>query len=40
MEQQLSFSDAEFTQKRRQTRKEIFLARMDELIPWHRVWMN
>ena len=37
MEQQLSFSDAEFTQKRRQTRKEIFLARMDELIPWHRL---
>ncbi len=37
MDQQLSFSDAEFTQKRRQTRKEIFLARMDKLIPWHRL---
>lgn len=34
MDRQLSFSDAEFTQKRRQTRKEIFLARMDKLIPW------
>ncbi len=28
MDQQLSFSDAEFTQKRRQTRKEMFLARI------------
>ncbi len=37
MDQQLSFSDSEFTQKRRQTRKEMFLARMDELIPWHRL---
>ncbi len=37
MDQQLSFSDAEFTQKRRQARKEIFLARMDKLIPWHRL---
>ncbi len=32
MGQQLSFSDSEFTQKRRQRRKEIFLAHMDELI--------
>ena len=31
---QMSFADAEFTQKRRRTRKERFLARMDELIPW------
>lgn len=31
---QMSFADAEFTQKRRQTRKERFLARMDEIIPW------
>jgi len=31
---QMSFSDAEFTQKRRQTRKERFLTRMDEIIPW------
>lgn len=31
---QVSFADAEFTQKRRQTRKERFLTRMDEIIPW------
>ncbi|MGB0360898.1 MAG: transposase, partial [Endozoicomonas sp.] len=37
MDNQLSFADCEFTQKRRQTRKEKFLARMDKLIPWHRL---
>ena len=37
MTQQLSFADTEFTQKRRQTKKEKFLARMDKLIPWERL---
>ena len=31
---QLSFADTEFTSKRRKTRKELFLGRMNELIPW------
>ena len=31
---QLSSADTEFTSKRRKTRKEFFLARMNELIPW------
>ena len=31
---QMSFSDAEFSQKRRQTRKERFLERMEQIIPW------
>ena len=34
MNQQLTFADSEFTSKRRQTRKEIFLSRMDNLLPW------
>ena len=34
---QLSFADTEFTSKRRKTRKELFLARMDELIPWQQL---
>ena len=37
MEQQLGFADSEFRHKRRQTRKEKFLARMDKLIPWQRL---
>jgi len=37
MDHQLSFADSEFTSKRRQTRKEIFLGRMDNLIPWARL---
>jgi transposase, IS5 family len=31
---QLSFADTEFTCKRRKTRTEIFLFRMNELMPW------
>lgn len=31
---QLSFSDAEYQRKRRKTRREKFLAEMDQLIPW------
>ncbi len=34
MEHQLTFVDSEFSCKRRQTRKEIFLSRMDTLLPW------
>lgn len=30
---QLSFSDAEFAGKRKQTRREVFLAEMDAVIP-------
>lgn len=34
MEHQLTFADSEFSSKRRQTRKEIFLSRMDAILPW------
>lgn len=34
MNQQFTFADSEFSSKRRQTRKEIFLSRMDNLLPW------
>lgn len=34
MSQQLTFADREFSSKRRQTRKEIFLSRIDNLLPW------
>ncbi|SIQ99036.1 IS5 family transposase [Marinobacterium stanieri] len=37
MDQQLTFADSEFSNKRRQTRKEKFLGRMDKLIPWPRL---
>jgi transposase, IS5 family len=37
MDHQLTFADSEFNQKRRRTRKEIFLGRMDKLIPWNRL---
>jgi IS5 family transposase len=32
---QLSFGDAEYVSKRKQTRREIFLAEMERIIPWH-----
>lgn len=31
---QLSFSDAEYGSKRKQTRREVFLAEMDRAVPW------
>ena len=31
---QLSFSDAEYAGKRKQTRREKFLAEMDKVVPW------
>ena len=34
MSQQLTFADSEFSSKRRQTRKELFLSRMDNQLPW------
>jgi len=37
MDHQLTFADSEFNHKRRRTRKEIILGRMDKLIPWHRL---
>jgi IS5 family transposase len=37
MDQQLSFADSEFINKRRQTRKEKFLGRMEMLVPWQRL---
>ena len=33
MEHQLTFADSEFSSKRRQTSKEIFLSKMDALLP-------
>jgi len=37
MEHHLSFSDSEYQNKRRQTRKEKFLGRLDMLMPWLRL---
>ena len=34
---QLSFSDVEFGAKRKQTRRDKFLAEMDAVIPWARL---
>ena len=34
MNHQLTFADSEFNGKRRKTRKELFLARMEALLPW------
>ena len=34
MSHQLTFADSEFSSKRRQTRKEIFLSRMNQILPW------
>lgn len=36
MDHQFTFADSEFSQKCRKTRKDIFLERMDNLIPWKR----
>ena len=37
MTQQTTFAHAEFTAKRKTTRREQFLARMEEVIPWERL---
>ncbi|WP_374760263.1 IS5 family transposase [Escherichia coli] len=34
MSHQLTFAGSEFSSKRRQTRKEIFLSRMEQILPW------
>ena len=34
---QISFSDAEYDGKRKQTRREIFLGEMDQVVPWNSV---
>lgn len=34
---QMTFSEAEYQNKKRKTRREIFLERMDKLIPWKRM---
>jgi len=34
---QLSFSDAEYGGKRKQTRREVFLAEMDRAVPWRQL---
>lgn len=31
---QLSFSDAEYAVKRKQTQREVFPAEMDKVVPW------
>lgn len=31
---QLSFADAEYAGKRKQTRRERFLLEMDQIVPW------
>ena len=31
---QLTFSDAEYAGKKKQTRREVFLAEMDQVVPW------
>jgi len=31
---QMSFSDSEYTGKRKQTRREKFLAEMEQVVPW------
>ncbi len=31
---QITFSEAEYQNKKRKTRRELFLERMDNLIPW------
>jgi IS5 family transposase len=32
---QMSFADAEYAGKRKQTRKELFLIDMDQVVPWN-----
>ncbi|KPL47880.1 transposase, partial [Xanthomonas axonopodis] len=31
---QLSFGDGEYNGKRKRTRREVFLAEMDQMVPW------
>lgn len=34
---QMSFSEAEYANKKKKTRREVFLERMDQLIPWEKL---
>lgn len=34
MMKQMTFADAEYAGKRKQTRKELFLIEMDQVVPW------
>lgn len=36
---QLNFADAEYINRRRKTKREIFLEKMDEVIPWDK-WVE
>ena len=37
MPQQGSFSQAEYASKKKQTRRDKFLAEMDQVVPWPRL---
>ena len=37
MTDQPTFADLEYQHKKRQTRREVFLKRIDTLIPWQRL---
>ena len=37
MMEQPTFADVEYESKKRRTRREVFLERMDGLIPWQRL---
>ena len=34
---QISFSEAEYAKKKKQTRREVFLAKMEQVVPWSRL---
>ena len=34
---QISFSEAEYAKKKKQTRREIFLGKMEQVVPWSRL---
>ena len=38
LDKQISFSELEYASKKRQTRRDLFLNKMDSLIPWH-AWL-
>jgi IS5 family transposase len=35
---QISFSQAEFQRKKRRTRREVFLAEMEQIMPWEELF--
>ena len=37
MQRQASFAQAEYAQKKRQTRRDRFLAEMEQVVPWARL---